>query len=119
MTGLEFKGELLGHEIFRATRFELLPVNPDVEPELYPAENYLTGLLRKHLEEGMFWFSYTWDLTRRLQAQWNDSGDGKYLWEVVSIQNSFRRVHLLTESRRMIGSFGTSKRLHNFKELVY
>ncbi|KAL5535134.1 SAC1 [Sanghuangporus sanghuang] len=83
MTGLEFKGELLGHEIFRATKFDLLPVNPDVEPEFYPAEHYLTGLLRKHLEEGLFWFSYTWDLTRRLQAQWSDSGDGKYLWEVA------------------------------------
>ncbi|KAL5495670.1 SAC1 [Sanghuangporus weigelae] len=83
MTGLEFKSELLGHEIFRATKFDLLPVNPDVEPELYPAEHYLTGLLRKHLEEGLFWFSYTWDLTRRLQAQWSDSGDGKHLWEVA------------------------------------
>ncbi|EJD04396.1 uncharacterized protein FOMMEDRAFT_83474 [Fomitiporia mediterranea MF3/22] len=83
MTGLEFKGELLGHEVFRATKFEMLPMNPDVEPELYPAENYLMGLLRNHLETGLFWFSYTWDLTRRLQAQWNDNSDGKFLWEVA------------------------------------
>ncbi|KAH8120657.1 SacI homology domain-containing protein [Phellopilus nigrolimitatus] len=83
MTGREYKGELLGHEIFRATKFQMLPMNPDIEPELYPAEHYLMGLLKRHLDDGLFWFSYTWDLTRRLQAQWSESGDGKSLWEVA------------------------------------
>ncbi|THH12165.1 hypothetical protein EW145_g157 [Phellinidium pouzarii] len=61
----------------------MLPMNPDVIVEYNPAEIYLMGLLKKHLDDGLFWFSYTWDLTRRLQAQWSDSGDGKALWEVA------------------------------------
>lgn len=58
-------------------------MNPDISYEVYPGENYLVGLLRKHLEDGVFWFSYSWDLTRRLQAQYKDGGSTKGLWEVV------------------------------------
>ena len=83
ITGRELKGELFGHDIYRATSFDILPINPDVNFEAYPAENYLVGLLRKHLEDGLFWFSCTWDLTRRLQAQWKDGGSARGLWEVV------------------------------------
>ena len=96
ITGRENKGELLGHDVFRATAFELLPMNPDLSPEFYPAENYLLGLIKKHLDNGLFWFSYTWDLTRRLQAQWKEGGSAKGLWEVVSAmlnrtaKNSYR-----------------------------
>ena len=74
---------LLGHDIYRATKFDVLPMNPDVEPEVIPFEYHMLGLLRNHLANGLFWFSYTWDLTRRLQAQWSENSDGKLLWELV------------------------------------
>ncbi|KAI5115288.1 hypothetical protein M0805_006227, partial [Coniferiporia weirii] len=112
ITGHEHKGELLGHDIFRATKFEMLPMNPDVDPGLYPAENYLLGLLKKHLDDGLFWFSYTWDLTRRLQAQWSESGDGKALWEVTDDRffwNKFLQSRLIdaavTDPERKVGPF--------------
>ena len=83
LTSRSLRGNLLGHEIYRAEKFELLPVNPDVKSELHPAEHYLSGILQKHFAENLFWVSYSWDLTRRMQAQYKDGGDGKYLWEVV------------------------------------
>ena len=83
VTGRDFKNEFLGHDIYRATRFQMLPLNPNVNYEHYPAESYLMNLLSKHLVEGTFWFSYTWDMTRRLQAQWDSSDEGKALWETV------------------------------------
>lgn len=96
MTGRDVRAELLGHQICRATKFQMLPLNPNVSYEQYPAENYLMSLLSKHLTDGMFWFSHTWDLTRRLQAQWNTSDEGKALWEVVSsLSNIARRLPLL------------------------
>lgn len=93
VTGREYKGDLLGHDIFRATRFQMLPINPNVVYEHYPAENYLMSLLSKHLIEGTFWLSYTWDLTRRLQAQWDSNDDGKALWEVVSGSPNIGHTH--------------------------
>ncbi|KAJ7225879.1 SacI homology domain-containing protein [Mycena pura] len=72
MTGREFKGRMLGHDIFRATDFDLLPLAPNINiyNPPHPVEAHLLALARSHLMGGMFLFSYTWDLTRRLQAQW-------------------------------------------------
>ena len=90
LTSRALSGQLLGHDIYRAESFELLPLSPDVTPELHPAEHYLAGVTQKHFKDGNFWVSYTWDLTRRLQAQYQDGGDGKYLWEVVSAGDMWR-----------------------------
>ena len=72
LTGRESKGRLLGHDIYKATDFDILPLNPNVSVynPPHPAEAHLLGLLRSHLFGGSFLFSYGYDLTRRLQAQW-------------------------------------------------
>ncbi|KIK71360.1 hypothetical protein GYMLUDRAFT_148807 [Collybiopsis luxurians FD-317 M1] len=87
ITGREPIGRLSGHDIFRATDFDILPLNPNV-PVLnppHPVEAHLLALLRSHLKSGNFLFSYTWDMTRRLQAQWEsqNTDSNKGLWEVA------------------------------------
>jgi phosphatidylinositol 4-phosphatase len=51
----------------------------------HPVESHLLALVRAHLFGGTFWFSYSWDLTRRLQTQrlTRDQDVGKALWETV------------------------------------
>lgn len=76
----------MGHDIYRATEFDILPlatVSAYVPP--HPVEAQLLGLVRSHLNGGDFLFSYTWDLTRRLQVQWDsrEADAGKAFWEVV------------------------------------
>ncbi|KAJ7356993.1 SacI homology domain-containing protein [Mycena albidolilacea] len=72
MTGREVKGRLMGQDIYRATDFDLLPLgqNIDVFNPPHPVEAHLLNLVRTHLHGGNFLFSYGWDLTRRLQSQW-------------------------------------------------
>jgi hypothetical protein len=74
----------MGHDIYLATKFDILPISPDESIQNHPVESYLLGLLRLHLSKGLFWISYDWDLTSRLQAQWANKIAGKPLWEVVS-----------------------------------
>ena len=66
-----------------------MPLNPDVSVQnpSHPVEAYLLALVKSHLNGGSFFFSYTWDLTRRLQVQWlEEKADaGKALWEAVGI----------------------------------
>ncbi|KAG8934499.1 hypothetical protein FRC03_011044 [Tulasnella sp. 419] len=83
ITSAKLFGKLLRHPIYLATRFLVLPVA--TTPLEHPAEKHLLGLLHKHLTEGKFWFSYEWDLTRRLQAQAQSakSDEGKALWQVA------------------------------------
>lgn len=87
VTGREIKGRLSGHDIFQATDFDILPLNPNISVlnPPHPVEAHLLALLRTHLQSGNFLFSYSWDLTRRLQAQWeNQEADlNKGFWEVV------------------------------------
>ena len=78
----------MGHDIFRATEFDILPLNSDasaINPS-HPVEGHFLALLRIHLKSGAFLFSYEWDITRRLQAQWETREvDGqKAMWETVS-----------------------------------
>lgn len=79
----------MGHNVYRATDYDILPLNPDVSVQNPPntVESHLLALVRSHLYGGYFLYSYGWDLTRRLQAQWQTLKDdaGKALWEVVSI----------------------------------
>ncbi|KAK7064539.1 SAC domain-containing protein [Favolaschia claudopus] len=73
MTGREFKGRLMGHDIYRATDFELLPLGQNINVYNAPhhVEAHMLNLVRSHLNSGNFLFSYTWDVTRRLQSQWD------------------------------------------------
>ncbi|TFK41302.1 inositol/phosphatidylinositol phosphatase [Crucibulum laeve] len=87
ITGRESLGRLMGHEVYRATNFDILPLNPHVSSHNppHPVESHLLALVRSHLHGGNFLFSYTWDLTRRLQAQWQsrEKDVGKPLWQVA------------------------------------
>ncbi|KAF7320035.1 SAC domain-containing protein [Mycena kentingensis (nom. inval.)] len=87
MTGREFKGKLMGHDVFRASDFELLPLAPNINTYNPPhaVEAHLLALVRSHLANGVFLLSYTWDLTRRLQAQWEtkDANANAPLWRTA------------------------------------
>ena len=78
----------MGNNVYRATDYEVLPLNTDVSVQNPPnrVEAHLLALVRSHLYQSSFLYSYGWDLTRRLQAQWETLKDdaGKALWEVVS-----------------------------------
>ena len=82
----------MGHNVYRATDYDILPLNPDISVQSPPnaVEAHLLGLVRSHLYSGHFLYSYGWDLTRRLQAQWQTlQEDGsKALWEVVRTDSS-------------------------------
>lgn len=87
LTGREQKGTLMGQNIYHATEYDILPLNPDVSVSnpSNPVEAHLQALVRSHLYGGYFLFSYGWDLTRRLQAQWTAmEGDReRSMWEAV------------------------------------
>ncbi|KAJ7169488.1 SacI homology domain-containing protein [Mycena filopes] len=102
MTGREFKGRLMGHDIYRATDFDLLPLSPNINVfnPPHPVEAHLLALVRSHLMGGAFFFSYSWDLTRRLQAQWEtrerdadrpfwETADDRFFW------NKFLQTRLI------------------------
>ncbi|KAE9410696.1 hypothetical protein BT96DRAFT_1011447 [Gymnopus androsaceus JB14] len=119
ITGREPKGRLSGHDIFRASDFDILPLNPNVtlpNPP-HPVEAHLLALLRSHLQSGYFLFSYSWDLTRRLQAQWeNYQADmDKGLWEVAD-DRFFWNKFLQT---RFIESTGNQDLSHYILPVIY
>ncbi|KAJ6604278.1 SacI homology domain-containing protein [Mycena vulgaris] len=102
MTGREFKGRLMGHDIYRATDFDLLPLSPNINVfnPPHPVEAHLLALVRSHLMGGMFLFSYTWDLTRRLQAQWEtrEKDSERPFWETADDRffwNRFLQTRLI------------------------
>ncbi|EIW86399.1 inositol phosphatidylinositol phosphatase [Coniophora puteana RWD-64-598 SS2] len=87
MTGREQRGRLMGHDVYRAVEFDILPLNPNVSIQNppHPIEGHLLALVKSHLNGGHFLFSYSWDLSRRLQVQWEqkDAEETKALWEVA------------------------------------
>lgn len=87
ITGREHRGQILDRDIYHATSFEILPVNRNSVALQHPVERHLFSLLRSHFANGLFWFSYDYDLTRSLQSQWDSlvsQEKGKPLWETVS-----------------------------------
>ncbi|KAG8895156.1 hypothetical protein FRC00_007886, partial [Tulasnella sp. 408] len=85
ITGREARGRIDGHAIYRATDFKVLPIAPPSSYQLldHPVERHLQKLVERHLVEGVFWFSYGWDLTRRLQDQALANSEGKPVWELA------------------------------------
>ncbi|BEI82641.1 hypothetical protein CcaverHIS002_0305090 [Cutaneotrichosporon cavernicola] len=72
---------LLTHQIYLATDFRLLPLNPASSSQAIlgnPIENELVSLVEQGLKAGPMWFSYSWDLTNTLQRQkvLEDAGKG-------------------------------------------
>jgi hypothetical protein len=97
ITGRTLKGHLLGHPIYLAVDFDILPLDPgvSVSKPSHPVEIHLLALVRSHLSSGHFLYSYEFDVTRRLQAQYvaRDNDEGKPMWEMVRIALSRRRRH--------------------------
>lgn len=78
----------MGEDVYRATEYDILPLNSNISVQHppHPVEAHLLALVRSHLNGGLFFFSYGWDVTRRLQALWKAQKDDaeKGFWEVVS-----------------------------------
>lgn len=57
-------------------------------------EIHLLALVRSHLSSGHFLYSYEFDVTRRLQAQYvaRENDESKPMWETVRIALSGRRL---------------------------
>ncbi|EMD41635.1 hypothetical protein CERSUDRAFT_128571 [Gelatoporia subvermispora B] len=87
ITGRELRGNILRQNVYRATDYDILPLNPTVSAQNPPnaVEAHLLALVRSHLAGGLFFFSYEWDLTRRLQAQWStiQQDSDRSLWEAA------------------------------------
>lgn len=85
ITGREARGRIDGHAIYLATDFKVLPIAPPSSYHLleHPVERHLQKLVERHLVEGVFWFSYGWDLTRRLQTQASADSESKSAWELA------------------------------------
>lgn len=87
MTGREHRARLMGHDVYRGAEFDILPLNPNLsaQHQSHPVEGYLLGLVRTHLSGGCFLFSYSYDLSRRLQARWDDREKDavRPLWQQV------------------------------------
>lgn len=92
ITNRDSQGKLIGNHVYQATAFAILPLNPDINVQSppHPVEAHLLKLLRAHLDSGIFLFSYEYDVTRRMQVQWqhhNRDAD-KGMWEVVCTPRS-------------------------------
>jgi len=92
ITERERYGGITMNDILHATEFEIMPLDPNVSIQnpSHPVEAYLLALVKTHLNGGSFFFSHTWDLTRRLQVQWmsGETDAGKAMWEVVSVMRN-------------------------------
>ncbi|KAF5375170.1 hypothetical protein D9758_000048 [Tetrapyrgos nigripes] len=105
ISGREHCGRLMGQEIYRASDFEILPLNPSVNVlnVQHPIEAHLLAILKSHLDSGVFLFSYGWDMTRRLQVQWANHAEdaAKALWEVADDRffwNKYLQTRLIEAS---------------------
>lgn len=101
LTGRELRGRIMGQDVYRATDFDILPLNPNVtvyNPP-HPVEGHLLALLRSHLFGGFFLFSYGFDITRRLQVQFEteEQVTNKGLWEVVRTVCSCTGIPLMQQ----------------------
>ncbi|KAI0029153.1 SacI homology domain-containing protein [Vararia minispora EC-137] len=106
ITGRELKGKILGHPIYRATEYEILPIEPNasVVHPVHPVEAHLLALIKSNLNDSVLIFSYEFDITRRLQAQWvaRERDEGRASWEVVDdrffwnkhLQNRFMDISM-------------------------
>ncbi|KAI9020157.1 SacI homology domain-containing protein [Phycomyces nitens] len=72
ITGRECIGNIRGHEVFRITAFQILPLPESLaglsEAQAKDEQTYV-DLLEAHLRETTFYYSPTYDLTHTLQRQ--------------------------------------------------
>ncbi|KAG7099546.1 hypothetical protein E1B28_001380 [Marasmius oreades] len=107
ITGRELQGNLMGQEVYRASDFDILPLNStlNIHNPPHPVEAHLLALLKSHLNGGAFYFSYGWDMTRRLQAQYEnrEKDVDRALWEVADDRffwNRFLQRRLIEASTK-------------------
>jgi len=90
----------MGQEVYRATDFDILPLNPNISVQHppHPVEAHLLALVRSHLNGSFLFFSYGWDVTTRLQAQWaaQESTQRQALWEAACRSFALARSSLIT-----------------------
>jgi hypothetical protein len=105
VTSVDVVGELLGHVIYRIGKAELIRVAASIDslsPEDRKIEgNYLTAL-QDMLSTLPLYFSYTLDLTHRMQAIHKLPSNAP-LWKRVTYVPPSRSLQ-----RRKRGSFGTT-----------
>lgn len=94
----------MGQEVYRATDFDILPLNPNISV-LYPphpVEGHLLALVRSHLNDSFLVFSYGWDVTTRLQIQWaaQETAQRQALWEAACVSFILARSWLITVTGR-------------------
>src|SRR6266404_2144089 len=103
ITSRELRGHLLGHPIYRAVDFDILPIRPGLSATKpsHPVETHLLALVRSHLSTSLFLYSYVFDITRRLQAQYvaRESDEGKPMWEMVRV--AYQGQCLFSQPRRL------------------
>lgn len=95
VTERELLSRLMGNEIYRATGFDILPLNPNINVDSPPhvVESNLLALVRAHFHHGNFLLSYTWDLTTRLQVQEQraPNAQNKAYWELADTRFFWNR----------------------------
>ncbi|KAF8649823.1 hypothetical protein AX16_005588 [Volvariella volvacea WC 439] len=113
LTGRELRGRFMGHDVYRCAEFDILPLSPiSVTNPPHVVEAHLLALVKQHLNGGNFLFSYGWDLTRRLQVQWQtrEKDANRAFWEVADDRffwNKFLQAKFVenTQAGHDIGSF--------------
>ena len=104
----------MGHAVYRAVDFDILPLDPGISASKpsHPVETHLLALVRTHLNSGQFLYSYGFDVTRRLQAQYvaREKDEGKPMWEIVGVAFSKDTTSLSSSAlRQMTGFSGISE----------
>jgi hypothetical protein len=104
----------LGHPIYLAVDFDILPLDPgiSVSKPSHPVETHLLALVRTHLNSGQFLYSYEFDVTRRLQAQYvaRQKDEDMPMWEIVRVVLSKYATSVSSSALRpMTGSSGISE----------
>lgn len=119
LTGREVRGSLFGKHIYRATDFKILPLSNSSAAMQHPVESHLLALVQSHLFGGTFYLSYEWDLTRRMQEQWEKRAEdgGRGLWEVVSHAAANRSFRLIRGYRQTTDFSGISEAHHSARAL--
>lgn len=89
ISGRESVGHLTSHEIWRLTNFEIVPLRLDKGNAIQdPDEAGFIHLISHHFTHNPFYFSYTYDLTSKLQHKslkpantpFFDSADDRFYW---------------------------------------
>ena len=101
ITDSEVQGHLVGHEVYRATQYKVLPIAPHLTTTQllnHPIEKRLLALVHSHLYSATLHYSYTCDMTRRMQAQWVDQemDASKAPWEAADTR-FFWNYHVSTK----------------------